>query len=619
MVASQAPKAGSESLVLQEALKLLKRGFSVVPLGETHKPSECNDEDDRLPHTCPDGAGVGSKRPTIATWKEYQERLPTENEVRSWFENNPERGLAIVCGPVSAPPGKSLAGVDSDGPLSMNELVGGPNGMPGKLCLIDETGREGGGNHTLFFVNDSDKKKTHTHVKGERVDIQTKAAIIAVYPTVHPKTAKRYKWLNYPEKLFDAEQTIEQWFAARGHNLRGKRCPVCYPETPATQNDVDDDGVVVTTESGYLLRDLQNGVFRQGGRHDACAEFAGFVVGKLGGTLALPIVKDWNASHCKPPLPDDEVHALVEYCDKEDKSKEKESGDMLSLAEVVDNDFGSVSAMLKNPSLGRGMSTGYSILDGQSLGIHRGKTVTLAARPGVGKTAMAFQLAVNLGIEDYTSIFFSMEMSRTDLLKRAIGTMGGINLHKVLSGEIPLSDDVQNKAEHAASLLRSLPIFIDDTSGLSPEEIIRRTVKLRRKRTVHAMFVDYLHLLGKDPGKTYFSRENEISDAVVQLAGYGKKHGIAIILLSQLNRMTDHRQGGIPQLSDLRDSGMIEQRSDMVWMLFKVPKPDIVTADYEQQIGLFIGKSKDGPAGNKVIFAMRGPGRKIEQVRLDIS
>jgi replicative DNA helicase len=607
--------AQEEPLVLTEARKLVRRGFSVIPLAETHKPAECNDEDDRLPHACPEQAGRGSKRPAIASWKEYQTRLPTNDELAAWFENHQERGLAIVCGPVSAPPGKSLVGIDSDGPLSNAELVGGPAGMPGKLCAISQTGRKGGGNHTFLYVNDSGKKKTHTHVKGERVDIQTQQAYCVVYPTIHPKSARQYQWLNLPDKLFDANQTIEQFMAARGFDLRGKRCAVCYPDIPATEEDLDEDGVVVATDSGHLLRDLQTGVFRQGGRHEPATEYAGFIVAKLGPKLALPIIDAWNQVHCKPPLSADEIKEIVTYCGKEDLSKAKSAGESVSLAQIVDDDFGGIIAMLRDPEKGRGMSTGHAILDGLSLGVHKGKTITIGARPGVGKTAFAADIAIAMAIGGNGSIFYSLEMSRTDLLKRAIGAIANVNIHQILSGRAPLDTSDEEQIKRAAAMLRQLPILIDDTSGLSPAEIIRRTEKQRVHHNVNAIFVDYLHLLGKENGATHFNREGQISEAVVDLAGYGKKRGIAIVLLSQLNRMVDSRSDG-PRLSDLRDSGMIEQRSDTVWLLQGIPRPKDAV-DYNDQFKLHIAKSKDGPPGGKVIFQMEGRGRKIKEVRLE--
>ncbi len=241
-----------------------------------------------------------------------------------------------------------------------------------------------------------------------------------------------------------------------------------------------------------------------------------------------------------------------------------------------------------------GISSGFYLLDHITCGFQKTDLIVLAARPSQGKTALALNIAANVGRKGFPVAFFSLEMSRSQLFDRQIASESGVNSQKFRSGKFE-SDDWR-EINRAQIKLYELPVFIDDSPALHYSEIRRRAWKLRKTKGVELIIIDYLQLIRGDNSQT---RDREIASITAGLKAAAKEFNLPIILLSQLNRALEQRQNPYkrPRLSDLRDSGCIEQDADLVAFLYR----PVVYEDKEEFEGhaeINIAKQRNGPVGN---------------------
>jgi len=239
-----------------------------------------------------------------------------------------------------------------------------------------------------------------------------------------------------------------------------------------------------------------------------------------------------------------------------------------------------------------GAPSGYANLDGLTGGFQNSDLIILAARPGMGKTALALNFMINTAKEDNPGLFFSLEMSKQQLSDRIISSESGINGARFRWGDFS-NDDFQ-AINHACGEIHGMPFVIDDSAGLHYREIIRRARKTRRDFGSEIIFIDYLQLISGDAGN---GRNYEIESITRGLKGLAKDLNIPVILLSQLSRECEKRNDDKrPRLSDLRDSGAIEQDADLVMFLYRpgyygqAEKHDGITE-------LHIAKHRNGPTG----------------------
>lgn len=246
-----------------------------------------------------------------------------------------------------------------------------------------------------------------------------------------------------------------------------------------------------------------------------------------------------------------------------------------------------------------GVSTGFTDLDEYLGGLQKSDLIILAARPSVGKTALALSMAYNMGVKNKIPVgFFSVEMSAQQLVLRLMSTHSGVNNHKIRTGTFS-KDDLKKILNNLADLSNS-PIFIDDTPNLSLIELRAKARRLKTEHKVQAIFVDYLQLI--EPPKAE-SREREISIISRTLKQIAKELDIPLIALSQLNRSVETRADKKPQLSDLRESGSIEQDADVVLFIYRPeiyginvwPDSKLPTVG---QAEIIIGKQRNGPTGS---------------------
>jgi len=247
-----------------------------------------------------------------------------------------------------------------------------------------------------------------------------------------------------------------------------------------------------------------------------------------------------------------------------------------------------------------GLRVGFSRLDQITQGFQPGNLIILAARPGIGKTALALNwLLRSAMIHKASGAFFSLEMSKEEVFTRLLSAHGRVNMKQVQAGAF--DDAVQARLLQSRDALLEMPIFINDQAAITVREvtaIVDRHLS-RANQKLDILFVDYLQLLSSTADsraakQSEATRIGEISRAFKLLA---KERKIPVVVLSQLNREVEHRQGGRPQLSDLRDSGAIEQDADMVMFIHRRMKPAMEGEEDDRSAELILAKHRSGPTG----------------------
>ena len=238
--------------------------------------------------------------------------------------------------------------------------------------------------------------------------------------------------------------------------------------------------------------------------------------------------------------------------------------------------------------------TGFINLDRKTKGLKPGDFVILAARPGVGKTALALNIAVNCLLKNKTVAVFNMEMTAPALVKRMLAYLSGVTFESMdVRGQ--LSDSDIAKLYNAYTTLLSKELYIDDYSMNHPSDILSKCRRLKREKGLDLVIVDYLQLMEADSkGRASESRQNDVSTMSRQLKVYAKELGVPILALSQMSRGAE-KEGRAPQLSDLRDSGAIEQDADVVMFLHDPSKVDENLP--KDEILLLLRKNRSGSIG----------------------
>ena len=264
-----------------------------------------------------------------------------------------------------------------------------------------------------------------------------------------------------------------------------------------------------------------------------------------------------------------------------------------------------------------GVPTGFQELDEKTSGWQSSDLVIIAGRPAMGKTSFALSLAKNIAVDHNTPIaFFSLEMNNVQLVNRLISNVCEIPGSKMLSGQ--LSPDEWDRLDKNINLLQGAPLYIDDTPGLSIFELRTKARRLVREKGVKIIMIDYLQLMNAN-GMRFSSRQEEVSKISQSLKGLAKELDIPILALSQLNRSVETRDnkgtggndidGKRPQLSDLRESGAIEQDADMVILVHRPEYYRILTDkngnDLRGMAQIIIAKHRKGATGD-ILLTFRG-------------
>lgn len=257
-----------------------------------------------------------------------------------------------------------------------------------------------------------------------------------------------------------------------------------------------------------------------------------------------------------------------------------------------------------------GVPTGYTKLDEKTSGWQKSDLVIIAGRPAMGKTSFALSLAKNIAVDYQIPIaFFSLEMSNVQLVNRLISNVCSISGSKMLNGQ--LSHDEWERLDKDIRKLQGSPIYIDDTPGLSIFELRTKARRLVREKGVKIIMIDYLQLMNAN-GMRFGSRQEEVAKISQSLKGLAKELDIPILALSQLNRTVEGREGvegKRPQLSDLRESGAIEQDADMVMFVHRPEYYHIFQDDKGRDLHgmaqIIIAKHRKGATGD-VLLTFKG-------------
>ena len=268
----------------------------------------------------------------------------------------------------------------------------------------------------------------------------------------------------------------------------------------------------------------------------------------------------------------------------------KARGDYFGLPAVLDQVFDRIDKVRRNPMGAAGLPTGFIEFDNKTTGLGAGDLMILAARPSMGKTSFAMNIAEHVAFDRKEAVaMFSMEMSAEQLGFRVISSRSGIPLHKLRNGE--LNDQEMDQLTWTIGRLREAPLFIDETGGLSPMDLRAKARRLAMRENVRLLIVDYIQLM-QVPGKGD-NRVQEISEISRQLKALAKELAIPIIALSQLNRGVEQRDNKRPRMSDLRESGGIEQDADLVVFIYRDWVYD--KSKDEREAEVIIAKQRNGP------------------------
>ena len=252
-----------------------------------------------------------------------------------------------------------------------------------------------------------------------------------------------------------------------------------------------------------------------------------------------------------------------------------------------------------NPSEVTGVPTGFADLDTKTSGLQPGDLIIVAGRPSMGKTAFSLNIAENVALDANLSVaVFSMEMGASQLVMRMLGSVGRLDQHKLRTGRI--GEDDWPRLTHALGRLNETPFFIDESPGLTAMEVRARARRLARQckedRPLGLIVIDYLQLMSGSASGQSENRATEISEISRSLKSLAKELRVPVIALSQLNRSLENRPNKRPVMSDLRESGAIEQDADVILFIYRdevynPDSPDKGTAE------IIIGKQRNGPIG----------------------
>jgi replicative DNA helicase len=280
-------------------------------------------------------------------------------------------------------------------------------------------------------------------------------------------------------------------------------------------------------------------------------------------------------------------------------AKNSVKSDLVSIESILTENFDRLELLHQAGGKLSGIPTGFVDIDKKLAGLNRSDLIIIAARPAMGKTTLALNIAHNIAIdENLPVLFFSLEMSKEQLVDKMLSTESGVDNSKLRTGD--LSDEDFENLSHAWGALGEANMYIDDTPGITVTEMRAKARRLSYKQKPGLIVVDYLQLMsgtGRDSG----NRVQEVSEISRGLKILARELDVPVIALSQLSRSVESRHPQIPQLSDLRESGSIEQDADIVSFLYREEYYNPET-DKKHITDLIIAKFRNGPTGKIELY-----------------
>lgn len=297
-----------------------------------------------------------------------------------------------------------------------------------------------------------------------------------------------------------------------------------------------------------------------------------------------------------------EVEALLDEVEKEilRVNESRSQATMIPVNTLVHEAIATIENYFsRNGQLG-GLATGFADLDKMTDGLHGGEMIVIAARPSMGKTSLAMNIAEHVALELKLPVgVFSLEMSSASLILRMMCSLARVNLRSIREGFMSESDFP--KLTNAAGRLSAAKLYIDDTAGLSILQLRARARRMAQQHGIKLFVIDYLQLLNSTAARAKENRQQEIADISSGIKALAKELNVPIIVLAQLNREIEKDKNRKPRMSDLRESGSIEQDADLVGLLYKPDTDDDEAAPVEADglpVSLVIAKQRNGPTGD---------------------
>lgn len=309
----------------------------------------------------------------------------------------------------------------------------------------------------------------------------------------------------------------------------------------------------------------------------------------------------------------DDIERILDRAEQEifDVSSEKESNDIVPIQDIFMTAYQDMVENSINKGTITGVPTGFYELNNRTGGLHGGELIIIAGRPGMGKSSFAVNIAENAAIQDHVPVaIFNLEMSKTMIVNRILCSQAMVDSHKVRLGDFD-SEDWQQIGSIVDKVAMA-PIYIDDTASITVSEIRAKCRRLKQTKNLGLIIIDYLQLM-QGSGRKSDNRQNEISEISRSLKVLAKELDIPVIALSQLSRTSETRSDKRPMLSDLRESGAIEQDADMVMFLYRDEYYNKDTED-KNMAECIIAKHRSGSTG---MFKLGWQGKYTKFINID--
>ena len=299
-----------------------------------------------------------------------------------------------------------------------------------------------------------------------------------------------------------------------------------------------------------------------------------------------------------------EVDALLDEVERDvlKISESRAQSNVLGTKELVNRAIGTIENYFNRKGILNGIPTGFADLDRMTDGLHHSEMIVIAARPSMGKTSLAMNMVENMVLDHQIPVgVFSLEMSAESLILRMMTSIARVNMRSIREGFMSEADFP--KILNAAGRLANAPLFIDDTAGLSILQLRARARRMSQQHGVKFFVIDYLQLLHSTARRSQENRQQEIADISSGIKGLAKELRVPVLVLSQLNRELEKDKSRKPRLSDLRESGSIEQDADVVGLLYKPSTGDEDEGPPPEEadgvpVNLLIAKQRNGPTGD---------------------
>ena len=280
--------------------------------------------------------------------------------------------------------------------------------------------------------------------------------------------------------------------------------------------------------------------------------------------------------------------------------KDQENTESLTMKDHVLSAIENIESMYENKGQIQGLATGFRDVDNLLNGLQPGQMIVIAARPSMGKTSLAMNIAEHVCVDQEKAVaVFSLEMTTQDLVQRLLCSRARVNSQKIRSG-IPDSSDFPKLMKAAGELSKS-KMLIDETPSISIIEMRAKARRMKQRDDIQLLVVDYLQLMQSTTRRAKDNRQIEISEISSGLKALAKELHIPVIVLAQVNRNPEERKGGRPRISDLRESGSIEQDADVVGLLMRPERyadDDDEKDDLEGEATFIVAKQRNGPIGD---------------------